>query len=136
MTLSRASASSDRWFGDFSPTRFSPTIDVVDEENALRVSAELPGMNKEDIHLSIDNDMLTIRGEKKNVEESRENGVFRSERFYGQFQRSIPLPGMDLDPEKVEATFDKGILMVRVPKRPEARPAARSIPVKDMSSRS
>jgi len=123
----------DRWFGDFSPGRFLPTVDVVDEESALRVSSELPGMSKDDIQVTVDHDLLTIRGEKRNTEESRENGVFRSERYYGQFQRSVPLPG-DLDSDNVAAHFDKGILTVRIPKRSDVRSTAKSIPVKDAGS--
>ncbi len=118
----------DRWFGDFSPTRYQPSIDVVDEENAIRITAELPGMSKDDIQLHIDNDMLIIRGEKKNEEESREKGVYRSERYYGFFERAIPVPS-ELDLDKVEAKFKNGVLTVRLPKLPEAKDSVKRIPV-------
>ena len=118
----------DRWFGDFSPARFQPSTDVVDEEDAIRVTAELPGMDKDDITVNIDNDMLIIRGEKRNEDASKEKGVYRSERYYGYFERAIPLPA-DLDRDKVEAKFKNGVLTVRLPKLPEARSTTKQIPV-------
>ena len=119
----------DRWFGDFAPTRYWPSVDVVDEENAIRVTAELPGMGKDDVQLTVDNGLLTIRGEKKNVEEMRESGVYRAERYYGAFHRTMPLPA-DVDPEKADAQFDNGILTVRFPKKPQAREASKGIPIR------
>ena len=107
----------DRWFGDFSPARFQPTVDVVDEETCVGVTAELPGMSKDDIKLQIENDVLFIRGEKKNESQKTEQGVFRGERYYGYFQRAVPLPS-DVDHDKAEAEFDKGVLVVRLPKVP------------------
>lgn len=119
----------DRWFGDFSPTRFQPSIDVVDEESALRVTAELPGMGKDDIHLSIDNDVLTIHGEKKNEEQQNEQGVFRTERYYGYVQRAVPLPrGLEVD--KVEANFKDGVLSVRLPKSKAKPEVSTRIPIR------
>ena len=88
----------DRWFGDFSPQRFAPSVDVSEDGDALKVTAELPGMSKEDVKLQIDNDMLVISGEKKSQSENKNEGAFRTERYYGYFQRAIPLPE-DGDPE-------------------------------------
>jgi len=119
----------DRWFGDFSPSRFDAAVDVVDDEGSLRVAAELPGMTKEDVQLSIDNDVLTIRGEKKNDEETRENGAFRTERYYGFVQRSIPLPS-NLDYDHAEAKFDKGVLTVRLPKTKGKKESGTNISIK------
>lgn len=118
----------DRWFGDFSPARFQLNLDVVDEEAALKVTAELPGMSKDDVSLSIENDVLTIRGEKKNVEESKENGAFRTERYYGYVQRCVPLP-TNLNIERAEAGFDKGVLTIRLPKNGEAKARGKNIPI-------
>ncbi len=122
-------AEMDRWFGDFSPSRFQPTVDVVDEETALRVTAELPGMSKDDIQLQIENDMLVIHGEKRNQEETSEKGLYRSERYYGYFQRAIPLPA-ELDHDKAEAEFEKGVLTVRLPKTARVEEKASKIPIK------
>lgn len=119
----------DRWFGDFSPTRFEAAVDVVDEEGSLRVTAELPGMTRDDVKLSVDGDVLTIRGEKKNEEERKENGAFRTERYYGFVQRAVPLPS-NLDYDHADAKFDKGVLTVRFPKTAEKHEAGKQIKIK------
>lgn len=119
----------DRWFGDFSPQRFSPSLEVSDEGKALKVTAELPGMNQEDIKLRLDDGMLTLSGEKRSESESKEEGVFRNERYYGFFQRTIPLPE-DIDAEKAEADFRQGVLTVRFPKLASPKSSAKQIEVK------
>ena len=106
----------DRWFGDFSPSRFVPSIEVSDEGKALKVTAELPGMEKDDVNLQVEDNMLVISGEKKSESSSDDEGLFRTERYYGYFQRAIPLPE-DIDWENAEAEFKKGVLTVRFPKR-------------------
>ncbi len=116
------------WFGDFTPASFQAHIDVVDEESNLRVSVELPGMTKDDVHLTVEDDVLTIHGKKENKEESKENGVFRTERFYGFVHRTVPLP-RNLDHAKAEATFDRGVLTVRFPKT-VATPTGKPIPIR------
>ncbi|MGZ5673002.1 MAG: Hsp20/alpha crystallin family protein [Burkholderiales bacterium] len=105
----------DRWFGDFSPSIFEPRIDVIDDDDALRVSAELPGMERQDLEILVENKTLLLSGEKKLESKSNEKGCYRTERAFGRFQRAIPLPdGIDL--EHAEATFDKGVLTIRIPK--------------------
>ncbi len=105
----------ENWFGDFSPTSFRPRIDVVEDKDALRVTAELPGMERDDLHISVDNDVLILRGEKKLESKQDERGCYRIERAFGRFERLIPLPdGLDLN--SAEATFDKGVLTIRIPK--------------------
>jgi HSP20 family protein len=105
----------DRWFGDFSPSIFEPRIDVVEDDNALRVTAELPGMERQDLEILVENKTLLLSGEKKLESKSNEKGCYRTERAFGRFQRVIPLPdGVDLD--HAEATFDKGLLTIRMPK--------------------
>lgn len=118
----------DRWFGDFSPARFSPSVDVVDEESHLRVTAELPGMTKEDVQIHVDDRGLTIRGEKRHEEEKEEEGCYRTERSYGMFTRSVPLPA-DVDAENAEASFDKGVLSVRLPKKPQPEAGRKKIEI-------
>lgn len=117
----------DRWFGDFSPQRFMPGIEVIDEDKHITVTAELPGMSHDDIELQIEGDALVLRGEKKNELEKTEKGIYRTERYYGYFHRAVPLP-TDVDAERAEARFDKGVLTVRFPKLP-GKGSARSIPI-------
>lgn len=105
----------DDWFGDFSPSSFSPSIDIADEGKQLKITAELPGMSAEDIELHLKDNMLTLKGEKKIEESKEEEGFYRTERSYGYFQRSIPLP-VEVDDEHAEAMFKKGVLTVRIPK--------------------
>ena len=120
----------DRWFGDYSPAIFQPRIDVVDEGDALRISADLPGLEREDVEVLVEDGFLVLRGEKKHEAQTEEKGCFRLERAFGSFQRVIPLPE-DVDPERAEARFDKGVLTLRLPKRPgEERSDVRRIAVK------
>ena len=105
----------DRWYGDFSPEIFEPKIDIADEKKFVCVTAELPGMDKEDIHLTVEENHLRIRGEKKTEMKKEEEGFYRAERFFGAFERAIPLP-VDVDPDRAEARFEKGVLTVRLPK--------------------
>jgi HSP20 family protein len=122
-------AKGDRWFGDFSPIIFEPRIDVVDDENALRVTAELPGMERQDLQILVENKALVLSGEKKLESTKDEKGCYRTERAFGRFQRAIPLPdGIDID--HAEASFDKGVLTIRIPKSAAtAKSGARQIEI-------
>jgi HSP20 family protein len=108
---------------------FSPKIDMAESDHNLRVTAELPGVDPEQVELSVDGDMLTIRGEK--TEETREETDEKRlyERSYGAFARSVRLPFAP-DPAAIEARFDKGVLTLSIPTPPEKRPSARKIPIK------
>lgn len=108
---------------------FSPKIDVVDDENELRVSAELPGMEEKDIAITLDSDGLRIEGEKKEEREEKGKGFYATERSYGSFVRVIPLP-YEVDHDKVEAKFKKGVLTVRMPKVADAKAERKQIPIK------
>jgi len=117
------------WFGDFSPSRFQPRLDVVDDGDALRIVAELPGLSREDVELEVVEDMLVLTGEKRIESKSDEKGCYRVERAFGQFQRAIPLPsGVDL--ERAEANFEDGVLTVRVPKAANEPAAKRRLEIK------
>ena len=116
----------DSFFGNFAPTAFRPTIDVVDEGDHITVTAELPGMDKADLQLSVHDGVLTVAGEKRMVDESKEEGCYRTERYYGQFSRAVPLPA-GVAEDRAEAAFDKGVLTVRFPK--DAQTQARRIPL-------
>ena len=103
--------------GSFS--RWAPALDVFQDKDQFTVVAELPGLKKEDIELSLHNGVLTISGERKQEKKSEEG--YRSERFFGRFQRSVTLP-TSVDGNNVKATYQDGILKVVVPKAEEAKP--------------
>jgi len=118
----------DRWFGDFSPSVFEPRIDVVDGGDMLRITAELPGLDRQDVQIQIEDNALVLRGEKKVESKSEEKGCYRLERGFGSFQRVIPLPdGIDID--RAEARFDKGVLTIRIPKIAAAKPGVRPLEI-------
>ena len=106
-----------------------PAIDVVDDGNAYRVTAELPGLSDKDIDVTKDGDLLTIKGEKKEEREQKEKGYFMSERHYGSFERTLRLPA-GVDDAKIEAKFDKGVLTVTLPKTAEAMTKPKKINIK------
>jgi HSP20 family protein len=118
----------ERWFGDFSSSRFQPRIDVVDEGKILRVSVELPGMEREDLTISVEDGAMVLRGEKKQDVHSEEDGCYRLERAYGAFTRTIPMPE-NADPDHALAKFDKGVLTLTVPKREALRSASHTIDI-------
>lgn len=104
-----------------------PACDVFEDKEAVKIVAELPGVKPEDVKLSLENNLLTIRGEKKQEAEERSERVHRYERSYGSFERAFVLPST-VDPDKISAQYDNGILTVVVPKAERARP--REIPVR------
>ena len=108
---------------------FNPRIEVAEDEKAITVSAELPGMNERDIEVSLTRDTLTIKGEKKNEKEDRREDSFYSERSYGSFSRAIPLP-REIDSDKVQARFKKGILTITLPKTVQPERGIKKIAVK------
>lgn len=98
----------------------APTIDVTENERETRITAELPGIREEDVEVSVDNDVLTIRAEKRvERDEGKESRRHVSERAYGTFQRSLRLP-QSIDPEQVRAHFDHGVLTVTLPRTAQA----------------
>ncbi|MCA1367367.1 Hsp20/alpha crystallin family protein [Bradyrhizobium sp. BRP14] len=119
----------DRPWSERSTWRMSPVVDVIESEKEYKIAAEMPGMDANEVEVKIVNDMLSISGEKKEEKEEREKDRFLSERRYGAFQRSFRLPpGVDAD--KIEATFAKGVLTVRLPKTAEAASNEKKINVK------
>lgn len=95
---------------------FVPRIDVNENEHEITVSAELPGMDEKDIDVSVSREALTIQGEKKEEREEKGTGYYRTERSFGSFSRSVPLP-VEIDQDKVSAAFMKGVLTVTLPKK-------------------
>jgi HSP20 family protein len=110
-----------------------PPCDVVEDGDSVRIMMELPGVEPDDVRLSLENNILTIRGEKRQQQESSEGGrVHRYERSYGSFERSFSLPNT-VDADKVSAEYDNGVLMVKLQKAERMRP--REIPLNARSRR-
>jgi len=106
-----------------------PRIDIYEDDENVVVNADLPGMKKEDIDISITGDVLTLKGEKKQEEEVKEENYHRIERSYGSFQRSITLPA-PVEADKIKATYRDGVLEMVMPKRPEVKPKKIDVTVK------
>jgi len=100
---------------------WSPALDVFDDKDNLVVKVELPGLKKDEINLSLHDGVLTISGERKQERETKEGESFRSERYFGKFQRSVTLPTA-VDGSKVNAAYKDGVLTVDLPKAEEAKP--------------
>ncbi|HTV32296.1 MAG TPA: Hsp20/alpha crystallin family protein [Methylocella sp.] len=107
----------------------APAVDVVERDKEFELTAELPGMDEKNIELKLSNGMLTIKGEKKEEKEEREKDYYVSERRYGSFMRSFPVPE-GVDTGKIEATFSKGVLSVKLPKTAEAQKSEKTISIK------
>lgn len=130
----------DRLFGDFfggnllnqvwldAGDVYSPDIDVRETTDAVKIAAEMPGIDEKDIDVSLHDGMLTISGEKKFTKEENELGYHRIERSYGCFTRDIPLPD-GVENDKVGAIFKNGVLTVTLPKTQKAIEQSRKIPV-------
>ena len=117
----------NRMFTDLFPTQFGrtwmPAVDIyeTDEGHEYVIKAELPEMRREDINITFENGVLTLRGERKAEFEETKDKYHRMERQYGSFTRSFTLPAT-VDAGKISATYKDGVLTIRVPQREEARP--------------
>jgi HSP20 family protein len=109
---------------------FVPRIDVVDEKDGLKITAELPGIDAKDVECSLQERTLTIKGEKtiERKEEDKKTGHYLTERAYGSFYRTIPLP-YDVDREKTSAAVENGVLTIRLPKAASVKSAERKIAI-------
>lgn len=117
-------------FGGFGQAGdFSPSVNVHEDDNQFVVSAELPGIDEKDVEISLDNNYLTLKGQKNQENEEKGKNYYRSERRYGSFQRTIPLSA-EIDQDKVEAEYKKGVLKITLPKTPEAKSKKKKIAVK------
>jgi HSP20 family protein len=129
-----------RFFEGFEPFRTSdeenwslatwaPACDIYETDNEIVVKAELPEVKKENVYVSIDNNLLTIRGERKFSEETKKENYHRVERSYGEFMRSFTIPSF-VDANKVNAEFKDGVLRVILAKREESKPKQIEVKVK------
>ncbi|PUB12435.1 Hsp20/alpha crystallin family protein [Yoonia sediminilitoris] len=117
------------WNGGDAVGMSGPSTDITETEKSIDVSIELPGMTEKDIDISLSSNAMTIRGEKKVEHEEERKGIYMSERSYGSFYRTVPLPA-GVDPDKADAKFKNGVLTVSLPKTAEAQANIKRIPVK------
>jgi HSP20 family protein len=107
--------------GNILSANWIPATDVAEDKDSIRISMELPGINPDDVRISLENNVLTIRGDKKQESEENNERVHRIERIYGTFERTFVLPNT-VDPDRIEAGFENGLLDVTIPKSERARP--------------
>src|SRR5712692_11388095 len=100
---------------------FVPPVDVYEDEHNITLKLEVPGIEEKDLDIKLENNTLTVRGERKFEKEEKEENFHRIERRYGSFARTFRLPST-VDAEKVEASYDKGLLKITIGKRAEAKP--------------
>jgi HSP20 family protein len=100
---------------------FAPAVDVYEDEHTVTLKIEVPGIDEKDIDVRLENNTLTVHGERKIEKEEKEENYRRVERQYGSFTRTFTLP-TTVDSEKVSATYDKGVLNIALPKKAEAKP--------------
>jgi HSP20 family protein len=110
-------------------SHFVPAVDVHEDENQYTVKADLPGISKDGLDVSITDNVLTIRGERKEQYEKKEKGYWHSERWTGTFLRSLELPA-EVDASKVKASFKDGVLELSIPKPEQVKPKQVKIEVK------
>ncbi|HPQ80843.1 MAG TPA: Hsp20/alpha crystallin family protein [bacterium] len=108
---------------------WSPSVDIAEDKESVRITAELPGMKQADVKINVENGVLTLKGERKFSEETRKENYCRIERSYGAFSRSFSMPPT-VETEKIQAVMKDGLLEVMIPKKEEAKPKEIQIEVK------
>lgn len=108
---------------------FTPSIDVKENEKEFIIKAELPGVEEKDIDVTVTNDSVTIKGEKKEEKEDKDKNYYYMERSYGSFSRVIPLKA-EIESNKAEARFKNGILDIKIPKNQSAKAKGTKVPIK------
>ncbi|UCE08873.1 MAG: Hsp20/alpha crystallin family protein [bacterium] len=109
--------------------KWTPAIDVIEDENEILVKIEVPGMDQKDISIQLSGDNLIVKGERKEEKEEKKKHYHRMERWSGAFQRIIALP-VGVDAEQIKANYHKGLLNVHLPKKPEVKPKEIPITIK------
>jgi HSP20 family protein len=115
-----------RFEGDWSASEWNPSVDISETKDEIVVKAEVPGMKKDDIKITLQDNVLTMRGERKQEKEEKETNFYRMERSYGSFTRSFNLPTM-VQADKIKASYKDGILNITLPKAEEIKP--KQIPI-------
>ena len=111
----------DWQIGDVSTAAWTPVVDILEEPEFLRITAEVPGVKPEDVKISVEGNLLTIQGSKDQTAEQKTEKVHRYERTYGAFERSFTLPA-SVDAEHIKASYDMGVLTLVLPKVEKAKP--------------
>ncbi len=117
----------DDFFGNFgldfwnTDSVWSPAVDISENDNSYEVKAELPGLKKDEIKISFEDDVLTLSGERKSEDEKKEKNFHRIERRYGKFERSFQLP-RNVKADHIKAEYKNGVLTINLPKAEEAKP--------------
>src|SRR5215472_3956239 len=104
-----------------STSSFAPAVDVYEDEHKITLKVEVPGIDEKDIDIRVENNVLTVTGERKFEKEEKEQNYRRVERHYGSFTRSFSLPNT-VDPENITADYDRGVLKIQLAKKAEAKP--------------
>ena len=117
----RESFSPERPDEALTTSNFAPPVDVYEDEHNITLKIEVPGIDEKDINVSIENNTLTVRGERRFEKDEKEENFHRVERMYGSFTRSFTLPNT-VDAEQVSAHYEKGVLKIRLAKKAEAKP--------------
>jgi HSP20 family protein len=113
----------------FGPTIWTPAVDILEKEDEYLVKVELPGVNKDDVKITLESNILTVKGEKHQEQEEKNQSYHRLERTHGSFQRSFTLP-TTVRNDKIDATFKDGVLSVVLPKAEESKPRTIEVKVK------
>ena len=107
--------------GDVATAAFVPPVDIYEDAHKIVLKLEVPGMKESDLDIQLENNLLTVKGERKFESEEKEENFHRIERRYGSFYRSFTIP-TTVDPESVKASYDAGVLSINLDKRAEAKP--------------
>jgi HSP20 family protein len=116
-------------------SNFAPPVDVYEDEHDITLKIEVPGIDEKDINVSIENNTLTVRGERRFEKDEKEENFQRIERMFGSFTRSFTLPNT-VDPEQISAHYEKGVLKIRLSKRAEAKPKLIKVSVEKTEAKS
>lgn len=108
---------------------FFPRLDVAEDDKGYEVTVELPGIEAKDVDVSVDQDLLTIRGKKEAERSEQKKNFYRTERSYGQFERQVTFP-VEIEPDRVNAEFKNGVLKIHLGKAPEHQRSSRRVMIK------
>lgn len=106
---------------DFALSAWKPVVDIFDKDDAIVIHAELPGVKKEDVAIEVKDNVMTLRGERSESKEIKEEKYYRKERTFGSFHRAFSLPSA-INPDTIKATFKDGVLEIEIPKPEEQKP--------------